>query len=174
MFFEDFEKINYSIDGINHMVTNIVAANMVNRWIIDDTYSFRKYKLQSTDTPEKVSFDLYGTTRHYWTLYVVNNIVNPFKDWPIHYLREYIEKKYDDIDGIHHFINIKNGLIVDDLMESKLLKLDPSEFPKDIMPITNYEYEFDLNMKKLEIMVIGIEHINKFTDDYKQALKESK
>ena len=54
------------------------------------------YTIKEWDTPEKISYDLYGTTEFYWTILYINNLFDMFSDWPLTNgeLQTYAEKTY--------------------------------------------------------------------------------
>lgn len=56
----------------------------------------QNYIIKDWDTPEKLSFDLYGTTEFYWTILYINGIADLFSDWPLkgEELTRYAEKLY--------------------------------------------------------------------------------
>ena len=73
-----------------------------------------EYKIKDYDTPENICLRLYNDSSLAWILLYLNNIVDPFYDWPLNSneLRKYIVNKYgeENIDSIHHYI--KDGYVV--------------------------------------------------------------
>ena len=146
-FFQDFGTINTTIDNIHH------------------------------NTPESISLKIYGTVSYYWTILVANNIVNPFTDWvktgqPF---LNWINEKYKDnngIDGIHHFFQVVDNRICDDYDDIRFREmLDNNEtLPIEIMPITNLDYETDINNKNRQIVIISPNHIQDFVSSFDKML----
>ena len=48
---------------------------------------------------------LYGDPELHWVIMIVNNITDRYHQWPMNYSQflQYINDKYDDVDGTHHF-----------------------------------------------------------------------
>ncbi len=49
----------------------------------DNPLLFDDYMIKEWDTPEKISFNLYGTSEYYWTILYINNIFDMYADWPL-------------------------------------------------------------------------------------------
>jgi len=45
--------------------------------------SFIEYQIADGETPEKTSYSLYGVTDFWWLILTINNITNPYAQWPI-------------------------------------------------------------------------------------------
>ena len=58
----------------------------------------KKYTIQPGETPDRIAFALYGDPEWYWTILLVNNIVDMNTQWPLDgdELEKYIEDKYGD------------------------------------------------------------------------------
>jgi hypothetical protein len=57
---------------------------------------FDSYYIRDGDTPEKISYKIYGTTDYYWTIMYVNNLFDMTADWPLSSdeLEDYAKKLY--------------------------------------------------------------------------------
>jgi hypothetical protein len=140
-----------------------------------DSFLFQRYIVQDGESPESVSEKIYKTPKYYWTILLVNNIVNPMTEWLMEssMLEEFVIAKYPDgIKGIHHFYNTVTDRICDDVDDAHLRTLiGTPNFPSEIMPITNYQYELELNEKRREISVINPRTISRFADDFQRMLE---
>jgi hypothetical protein len=174
-FFKYFPRIDYSLDGQNSRVVNISTAFMLKRTKIDDSFVFQKYTVQDGELPESVSENIYKTPKYYWTILLVNNIVDPMTEWLMDSttLENFVEAKYaDGLTGIHHFYDTANNRICDDVDDKNLrLLVGTSSFPSEIMPVTNYQYEIDMNEQRRQITVITPKAISRFADDYQRMLE---
>lgn len=115
MFFKYFPTINYKADGYDTPLTDISIAFIKKKLFADSAYLFRRYTIIEGETPEAVSYKLYGTTRFHWTLIFMNDIVDVMTDWFMSsdLLLEFTEAKYPLIEnditnssgvfGIHHY-----------------------------------------------------------------------
>lgn len=111
--------------------------------------------------PEMVANIMYGQPELDWLVLITNNITDIYTQWPksTNDLNEYINNKYDDPDSIHHWetnkIELEDGtLLVDEGIEVnesyRVTMPDGSIRSKQdsIFPITNAEYEININEKK--------------------------
>lgn len=177
-FFKHFPRINYTIDDQTRYVTDITASFILKRTYIDDAFIFQRYIVQDGETPESVSDKLYKNPKYYWILLFINGIVDPFTDWLMssEVLEKFVQEKYPDgLTGVHHFYDTVNERICDDVDDKKYRELLGSpDFPSEIKPVTNYEYEIEENERKREILVINPKVITKFIDDFQTALEGKK
>jgi hypothetical protein len=130
-YFESFPLTPYTLNTENtfspQLVTNILARSAFLREIANNTSIAYEYSVKDSDTPEILAHKIYGDPYRNWIILLINNIINPFYDWPLKNdaLDNYIFKKYgQDIDvarsTIHHYEkettkkSIYNGLLIDE------------------------------------------------------------
>lgn len=72
-----------------------VFRNIMSTMFYDDSQQIR-YSIMSEDTPKSISLYMYGTEFYDWTIYCLNNIVNPYYEWPMSEinLNSYLNEKY--------------------------------------------------------------------------------
>lgn len=173
-FFSQFPRINYTTDKLTRTVTNICTAFLLKRIRVDDSFVFQRYIVQDGDTPEVVSEKLYSTPDYYWVILLVNSIVNPMTEWYMdsRMIEAFAEAKYaDGAQGIHHFFDTTINRICDDVDDKKLRKLiGTQDFPAEIRPITNYQFEIDQNDERREIIVINPRAIGDFVEDFQTMI----
>ena len=172
--FEGFEYYKYSLDGITTNVTNIGISLVVDKVRnVDNRFAFQNYMILENEIPESVSEKKYGDVKYYWTILLINNIINPFDEWPMSSddLIEYIKYKYSSLGGLygtHHYVNIADNSLVDDYNTNKY---NLGEIvPDTVKIITNFEHEYTLNESKRHIKIINPVFIKEFTYSYDKAL----
>jgi len=82
-YFSKFPQINYNINNINYLMTNIVSYVDINVAGGDsmDFYSF--YTIPDGYRPDNVSYELYGTEEYYWTFFLINSdLKDYYTHWP--------------------------------------------------------------------------------------------
>lgn len=171
--FRYFKKIYYNDNGIKREVSNIVNAFVLRRVEIEYASMFQKYRIEGRETPESISDKMYGTVDFYWTIMLVNNIIDPYTDWATDFyeIEQLCEKKYPSgIEGIHHFFNVNKNRMCDDY-DDYVYRIqytqNPESLPEYIRPVTNFEYEQDRNGMKRDITIIHPRAIRKFVEDFK-------
>lgn len=178
-FFQYFDEIIYDQGGIIQKVVNIVQAVQPASFDLGNFYIFQKYQVSSGELPESVSYKLYNTTDHFWTLLVINNIVNPYLDWPLSddQVESYTTKKYGAGNeyNIHHF----EWTGADSHIVMPLDQLDTAAAVAGTLPglgtlyvsYTNLAWEILNNQSKKAILVINPLVIANFVEAYNNALK---
>lgn len=87
-YFKKFPLIEYDFTTTEDVKQLMVLSDISTR--VQSFYDansndnlFSPYTIRNYDTPEKISFNLYGTTSYYWTIMYVNNLFDMFNDWPM-------------------------------------------------------------------------------------------
>lgn len=171
-FFSKFPTTKY----MGEDARNLLICVLPSRVNIDDAFIMRPHRIAEGETPEGLAYMLYDDAKLYWTILVINNIVNPFIDWPIsdRAMPEFVEKKYgaNHIHDVHHYRdNRQNGRWVDDFDEAGFRALPNDQLPYYIIPVSNEEYEREVNEKKRDILVINPRYIHRFVEAYNNAVQ---
>jgi hypothetical protein len=140
-----------------------------------------RYTIQQGETPEQISNKTYGSPDWYWTILLINNIIDLTNDWPLsdYELDQSIDKKYgDDQDKIRFWetkeiyegnnLVLNGGVIIEynqDTTDQQVTGYYPVYSFRQpngtlltgaqvMTPITNREFEYRENEKKKEIFLI--------------------
>ena len=184
-FFSNYPRIAYDISGTNSVVpdytvaVNLLIRNKLKDAVEDDVTIFYPYIVPEGMRPDVLSYQYYGDTIYTWTIYLVNNIVDPYWEWPLSYkdFREYISTKYGSIptaqSTIHHYEYIararaeKTG--TSDPVPAYRLEIDYQTYTETAVDereiIYSYGYENDLNESKREIQMIDVAYIQTVQDE---------
>jgi hypothetical protein len=196
-FFKKFPKTEYAFinDPKNKKtVTNILTAFFLRKLGFNQNLMYESYVIKDNDTLESLSNMIYKTPLHYWTILVVNDIIDPYTEWamPSDILEKFTAKKYKDgkklkrtdgtfyqipfsagIEGIHHFFNIQTGRQCDEFEDAyyrEMYELNPAYLGNNIIPVSNLSYESDLNLKKRQIYLVNRNQITSFEEDFNKML----
>ena len=129
--------------------------------------------------PDVLAYKYYGDTIYTWTIFLVNNIVDPYWEWPLSYkdFREYMTDKYGSIEKaqsqIHHYEKIARARVeqtkLSDAVPEYRLEIDYQTYTEtDVTEreiIYSYGYEQDLNEAKREIQLIDANFIRSVQDE---------
>ena len=136
--FNDVPLVQYG----DNLITDL-SRNLTVEWTSGNAF-FIDYTIQDGDTAENICYRLWEDSSLSWVIYLVNQIIDPFFDWPMRgeELMEYVKFKYGNTqaDAIHHYE--KDGFVVN------RNRTDPT-----IRGVTNYEYEFRENDKRRKIIL---------------------
>ena len=173
-FFANYPRIAYDISGNNSTVPDYtVAVNLMIRsklkdTVEDDVTVYYPYIVPEGMRPDVLAYKYYGDTIYTWTIFLVNNIVDPYWEWPLSYkdFREYMTDKYGSIEKaqsqIHHYEKIARARVeqtkLADAVPEYRLEIDYQTYTEtDVTEreiIYSYGYEQDLNEDKREIQLI--------------------
>ena len=102
-YFSSIQNVQYDINGTEpnnyRTVTNIMKRARFKTSIIEDISDYYPYSILEGERPDIVSFKKYGTVAYTYLILLVNDIVDPIFDWPLHsrQFESYIIEKYASI-----------------------------------------------------------------------------
>lgn len=164
MYFAQFPVINYSLDG---GVTSFPMTDIFRRIRAVDKHmitslAYEEYDIDDSDTPEILAAKIYNDPLLHWVILLTNEVIDPRWDWPMtsHVLREYIINKYGEanIGAVHHYINADNDIV-------------HSTFAGTKYPVSNYDYENELNEQKRRIKVLKPQYVPIFVKSFKEIMR---
>ncbi len=185
----DFEYVSRLPDsqiGSYIKVKNLFKGARLREDILQDLTIFEKYQIVGDDRPDNVAAQVYQDSSLDWLVLLTNNIINIPNEWPLSQndFNRYLLDKYDNdyntiYNGIHHYETIE----VEDSNETIIVPAG-LEVSQDFTttyydyfigglttannitrPITNYEYEENLENKKREIYILKLEYLSVVMDD---------
>ena len=113
MYFSKFPLINYIFTDSDQTLKTKLATNILKRVKFsdltkDDKDYFITYDVQEGEKAEVIADKIYDDPEYHWVVLLFNNIINPYKDWPLGSLEidSYVEKKYT---GDSLFLSDENG-----------------------------------------------------------------
>ena len=184
-FFSNYPRIAYDITGSNSIVPNYdVAVNLLIRnklkdAVEKDVSAYYPYVVPEGMRPDVLAHQYYGDTIYTWTIFLVNNIVDPYWEWPLSYkdFREYMSDKYGSVETaqsqIHHYEYIARARAeatgTSDPVPAYRLEIDYQTYTETAADereiIYSYGYEDDLNEAKREIQMIDAAYIQTVQDE---------
>jgi hypothetical protein len=137
--------------------------------------------LNSYERPDVIAHKLYNNASLFWTLYLVNDVVDP-KEWLLdgRTLDRYTAEKYDNSGATHHYE--RNGSVADYRSTTIMTTINPfgtvDSAPEvnftdatTYYPVSNSEHEEKINDSKRIIRAIRKEHIDNFLRDVENKLR---
>jgi len=171
-------------------VKNLFKKGKIRDDIFQDLSFFTKYKIVGNDRPDNVAFEVYGDASLDWVVLLCNNILNIQTEWPMEQnnFDAYLLDKYGDYDtlynGIHHYEttevrNSNNFLIVPAGLEVQSnytvsfydVGTDTQIDARNItVPVTNYEYEDNIEDGKRNIFILKQEYLGIILNDMEEIM----
>jgi len=101
-FFKQFPKISYDFDrnGVLQNVVNIYKSVRPLKAFEDNLNTYTFYEVKNGERPDIVSQRLYGSTRFYWTFFILNDFLHDgLAAWPMSQekLQQYMADEYSGI-----------------------------------------------------------------------------
>jgi hypothetical protein len=163
---------------------------------------FTKYTLTDQDRIDYLAFKTYGSSELDWVILLTNNIINTHFNLPIKesYLYDIVNKEYvnspgnqsvNPSDRVHHYetsevkdslgrVVLKAGLVVEkSFYDGEYKYFDDGDIvtvagSNISNPVTNYEYELNLNNQKRSIYLLRPEFVQEFIDQFEKGMTYSK
>lgn len=174
MFFKYHGQIQYEIFGTEFPLTDITKSSIT----FDKSKIVMKTINVDSRTPEQVAEDEYDDPELFWTILLVNNIVDPFIGWYMmeDHLYEYCIRIYGSEENmlkVKYFKNTDTDEIItgDEANTFHEMYNNSEQLPENIDFVRHYDYEQLVNNQKKVIKVIPKQLITKFVEDFKSSLK---
>ena len=173
----------------------VLAKNFFRRYkLSESSYNFQnffsEYTMTDTDRIDYLSYKFYDTSDLDWVILITNNIINTYFDLPVREtdLYEMVQKAYDNPEGIHHYetfevknslgqIVLKKGLKVEESFYDGVYKYYDNGQVVSVLgntisiPVTNYEYERNLNDEKRKIYILRPQYVQDFISQYESGME---
>ena len=163
-YFEYFPTISYDVRGEKNnrrvqSITNVLVRVRKKLNVLNSAF-FEQYFINDGDRADILAHKFYDDSTLHWVVMYANYMTNPYYDWPLAYfdLRKFITKKYDDINGVHHYEDA-DGYEVDSTASGATA-------------ITNFVYEEQLNDEKRTINIIRAEYLPQILEEFKTFIVE--
>ena len=190
-YFSNFPKILYDIEGKNQRNPSYTtAANLMIRQrfrtaIKDDITSFYPYYIKESERPDVLCYDIYGSIKYIWVIFMINEIIDPFWQWPLDSknFTKYIQNKYGSTStaktGIHHYEQIIRPRVertgTSDPIEEVTIEVDYATYvvagEDNRKIIYDYDYELDKNESRRKINLVQPVFVSSILDEARQTFR---
>ena len=162
-YFKPFPTIDYDPTGNNthKTIKDILIRVKIKDVVKQNRAVFSKYDVKEGQRPEDVAFEQYGDSEFHWIVLMMNEMTNPYYDWPmgLRDLEKFVASKYSDVNAIHHYeIAQSSG------DTNKKIHVDSTTVGAEA--ITNYEYEAALNAEKKQIRLLDPVYVNQIASEF--------
>ena len=169
----------------------VQAKNLFRRIKIRDDLSdvilgFEKYMIQHNERPEQIADKVYGDVNYDWVILLTNNIINLYDEWPMseQEMYNYMVRKYgkDNVEGIHHWVTQEIRSTRGDIVlrpgfevpqDFEYTRPDGTSIPREelVRPISNYDFESQLNDYKRGIHILKPQYISSFVEEFEDLVQ---
>ena len=175
-------------------VKNLFKKGALREDIFQNVSFFTKYKVTGDKRPDNVAFDFYQDSKLDWLVLTCNNVINVFTEWPLQqsdFDRAMVEKydTYDNLfNGVHHYettevkdsngiVFVKAGLKTDATFSFKYADTKSGtlvDLANISIPVTNYEYEVEIEDAKRNIFLLKPQYLSVIRDDLEEIMAYKK
>ena len=148
---------------------------------------FTEDTVKDGEKPEDIATRLYGIPFYNWTILVINDVTDYYKQWPksVVQLQEYINTKYTNGQATKHHVTtevkdasgniiVPAGKVVPSTFQVAYYDGSTTVTANPVVSVTNAQYETEENSKLQSIQVIKPELIEDFVDAYYSILAKGK
>jgi hypothetical protein len=117
------------------------------------------YYIRDGETAHSLAQDFYNESDHYWLILLVNQITDPFFQWPLTTVEfeRYMDFRYGlQADVVRHY-----------LWNEREYETSPN---LEAYPVTNREHENNLNESRRKIKVVREQWLSKVIEEHKRLL----
>lgn len=96
-YFKKLPQVSYN----NVLVRDITRRVNFLKQTVENPYVFLPYTIQEGERAEDIAYHYYGDANYAWLVYLANNIVDPYNEWPMdeYVFNQYIIDKYAEQSG---------------------------------------------------------------------------
>ena len=176
-YFAKFPLIGYDINGQGdtQLSVDILQRIKIRDILKQNWLIFYEYDVKDGETAEMIAAKLYGDARYHWIIFLANDIVDPYNDWPLSYdnLIATIRKKYGNAltDGliyayetIHHYADMY-GNVID---YTTYLTIPANQRTA----VTVYDWETSQNEAKRRISLLDASYVDQVDREADNILKQ--
>lgn len=185
-YFSNFPKILYDIDGTNSTAPefstaiNLLIRNKLREVVKGDISIYYPYVIpEEIRRPDILSQNVYGDVSFTWTIFLVNNILDPLWQWPMdsRVFESYLTRKYGSVGAakttVHHYEYTWHERVeatgTSDPIPAQKLEVDYDTYlgvNEDFREVIyNFEYEETKNEANREISLIQPFYISQVIDE---------
>ena len=190
-YFSNYPKIAYDITGTNStnpdftVAVNLMVRNKIRDAVENDVTIFYPYIVPEGMRPDVLAYQYYGDTQYTWSILLVNNIIDPYWEWPLSYkdFRGYVTTKYGSIEKsqttVHQYLKQARARVettgTSDPIPVYNLEVDYETYSSTNIEersiVYKYEYEQDLNEARREIQLIDVNYIASVQDEIRRLFR---
>lgn len=168
-YFTEFPKTNYSLKKNKNfeLLTNVTLRYKLRDTIKNKSAIYYDYIVQDSDRPDIIAEKYYDDSRLDWIIFLVNDIVDPYYDWPLNEqaFKDYMKSIYGSTSAAHQTVHtyrkvinqqkvISSGIIIPKRTVNVDLNTYNSLVATERESISGYDYYFEENEKKRKIKIL--------------------
>jgi hypothetical protein len=176
-YFSKFPLLAYDIKGdkVRKLLPDILRRIKLRALIKSGGMLFDKYDVKNGEKPEDIAFKWFGDAELHWIILMTNNVTDRYYDWPLNHvqLQDFLEDKYSNPDGIHHYeITKDSGRTTGQGPSDYSHKVEVTSDTSNASSVSNREYEEREQDKKRSIRLLNQKFLPAFIEEFDNLIKE--
>ena len=138
-------------------------------------FIFDTYDVRNGEKPEDIAYKWFGDAQLHWVILMTNNITDRYYQWPMSQpqFQEFLEDKYDNPDGIHHYeITKSSGKTSSSGPNDYSHLVEVNSDTDNASSISNREYEERLQDKYRSIKLLNQRFLSDFLEEFDKLIKD--
>ena len=168
-YFRPFPKINYDVKKNNSplLLTDITKRYKIRDILQQKAAIYYNYTVRDGDRPDLIAFKYYGEETLDWLIFLCNNMMDPYYDWPLDYRKftAYMKSLYGSVDvakstvfEYRKILNEQSTLIDGTVVPKRTVVIDLNTYNSLSTSVREeidaYQYYEELNDAKREIKLL--------------------
>ena len=168
-YFRPFPKINYDVKKNNSplLLTDITKRYKIRDILQQKAAIYYNYTVRDGDRPDLIAFKYYGDETLDWLIFLCNNMMDPYYDWPLDYRKftAYMKSLYGSVDvakstvfEYRKILNVQSTLIDGTVVPKRTVVIDLNTYNSLSTSVREeidaYQYYEELNDAKREIKLL--------------------
>ena len=182
-FFDNIPLTKYN----NDVIRDITRKGVIRHSLFNNPYVFLPYTVIDDERPENVAYYYYGDPELVWLIYLANNIIDPFNQWPLtsDEWDQMMIKKYQTISQANDYAVLnwaQNQTITENIVyyqniNDKDIKITPFTYDNISVsqkafytPIRIYDWELTHNDDKRIIQLIDKRYAKQAVSELRRVM----
>ena len=143
--------------------------------IASGQFIFDNYDVKNGEKPEDIAYKWFGDAQLHWVILMTNNVTDRFHQWPMSQpqFQEFLEDKYDNPDGIHHYeITKSSGRTTGQGPNDYSHLVEVTSDTDNASSVSNREYEERLQDKYRQIKLLNQTFLSDFLEEFDKLIKD--
>jgi hypothetical protein len=176
-YFSKFPLIAYDIKNNENykLLPDILRRVKLRSTVKSGGMLFDTYDVKNGEKPEDIAFKWFGDAELHWIILMTNNVTDRYYGWPLNHvqLQDFLEDKYSNPDGIHHYeITKDSGILTSQGPSDYSHKVEVNSDTDNASSISNREYEEREQDKKRSIRLLNQKFLSDFIEEFDNLIKE--
>ena len=162
-------------DGNYKLLPDILRRVKQRNAIKQGQFVFDNYDVRDGEKPEDIAYKWFGDAQLHWVILMTNNVTDRFHQWPMSQpqFQEFLEDKYDNPDGIHHYeITKSSGNTSSSGPNDYSHLVEVNSDTDNASSISNREYEERLQDKYRSIKLLNQRFLSDFLEEFDKLIKD--